>query len=200
MDEYLPETHNEPEDPTAALAIQAETLADYLYTRTSLSKVTPKKSLMLSPPGGIPAEAMQALVPALGTESAHPLLLDVCKIQGKKDAYFYDKSVMTRQYAELDALLEDKDILNTIATVTRNDCRLYPRPLPYSKLRNPPFRFSMDEILGAVARMKDDPRYADIGVVTASNGQSGLYSSAHLSKGYAQSLLEWLEVGDKENP
>lgn len=187
-------------EPVDELSAHADGLANYIYHQTSLWKVTPKKALLLSLPQAIPAETLKELLAPLGTEQAHPLLLDVAIVAGKKDTYYYDKSIMTRQYAELDALLSDKDILATIASVTREDCRLYPRPTQYAKLRNVPFRFTMDEIKGAAARMKDDPQYADIGVVTASNGQSGFYSTKYITKGYAESLLEWLEVGDKENP
>ncbi len=178
----------------------ARALADYLYKRTALSKVTSKKPLLVSPPFGIAKEDMAALLGTLGTEAAHPALANTAWVQGKKDFYYYDGSIMTKQYAALDALLEDKDILATIATVTRSDSKLYPRPTQFTKLMTMPFRFTKDEILGAVARMKNEEQYQDIGVVTASNGASALFSSEHISRGYAQALIERIEVEDPANP
>ncbi len=178
----------------------AKALADYFHKRTALSKVTSKKPLLLSPPFGIEKEAMTALLAGLGTDGAHPALKNVAWVQGKKDLYYYDGSIMTKHYAELDSLLEDKDILATIATVTRSDSKLYPRPTQYSKLMATPFRFSKDEILGAVARMGNEEQYGDIGVVTASNGASALFSEQFISRRYAQALIERIEVEDPENP
>lgn len=186
--------------PAEEMAQYAENLADYLYQRTAKSKVTGKKPILFAPPPGVPKQALEIILPTLGTDTAHPILTNVAVVTGKKDTYFYDQSIMTRQYAELDALLEDKDILATIAAVARKDSQLYPRPTQFSKLRKTPFGLSMDEILGAAARMKGDAQYEDIGVVTASNGESAFFSSKHITRGYAESLLEWIEVGEKENP
>ncbi len=108
--------------------------------------------------------------------------------------------MMTRHFAELQSLLEDKDILRTIATITRSDSQLYPRPTQFKKLMAYPFHFSMDEILGAQARMKLEEEYADIDVVTATNGGKGFYSSRHLSRRYAQALIQQVEVEERENP
>ena len=77
---------------------------------------------------------------------------------------------------------------------------LYPRPTQFSKMMNVPFRMTMEELLGAEARMKLDPDYQDIHVVTASNGKKGFYSSLHMSETYAQGLIEWIEVEEDENP
>ena len=100
----------------------------------------------------------------------------------------------------LDAMLEDKDILKTIATVTRSDCKLYPRPTEFSKLMGYPFRFSLDEVEGAAARMQLREEYGDIGVVQASNGAKAFYSSQFVKEGYARALLEGSEVEAHEWP
>lgn len=178
----------------------AQILYDYLHARTAESKVTGRKKLVLTPPNGLTKDALDALLPGIGTAEAAPVLANIQAVAGKKDTYLYDGEIMTKHYAELDALLEDKDILRTIATVTRSDSKLYPRPTQFSKLMNTPFRFSEDEILGAVARMKGEEEYQDIGMVTASNGKRALFSSQHLSERYARSLIEAIEVEAYENP
>ncbi len=187
-------------EETMDLNIPAQVLADHLYQRTVQSKVTGKKSLLSFPPEGIAKDEMTALLSAMASKTAPLALEQIDAVQGKKDLYYYHAGLMTRHYAELDALLNDKDILATIASVVRSDSKLYPRPTQFSKLMNVPFRFSQDEILGAVARMKQDEDYRDIGVVTATNGHSGLYSEKYLSKRYAQALLQGIEVEEAENP
>ena len=140
------------------------------------------------------------LLENVGSENAHPALVELAVVKGKKDTYVYWGPIMTQQYAKLDALLEDKDILATIASVVRSDSKLYPRPTPVEKLKGYPFKFSEDEILGAAARMNMEEKYADIGMISASNGTRALYSSRSLSKAYAEALYEASEVQDRENP
>ena len=57
-----------------------------------------------------------------------------------------------------------------------------------------------DELLGAAARMKFEPEYADIGVVTASNGAKGFYSTKFMSEVYAQALIVVIEVEEDLYP
>ena len=180
--------------------VMAATLASYLYDRTAESKVTGRKALLQLPSTPEDKALMATLLDEVGTDEVFPALIKLSVVRGKKDKYYYDSTIMTRQYAELDSLLQDKDILVTIATVTRSDSHLYPRPTQFSKLRNMPFYFTEDEILGAAARMKGEEGYADIKVATASNGNSAFYSTKHLSDRYAQSLLELIEVDEEKNP
>jgi len=191
---------NEHEATDNALDETAQRLARYLYDRTAASKVTARKPLLLSPPDGLDKEPVRALLDGVGTEEAHASMSRIAETEGKKDTYYYDADIMTKHYAEIDALLEDKDMLRTIATVTRSDSKLYPRPTQFSKLMDVPFRFSTDEILGVAARMTAEEEYQDIGVVTASNGKSGFFSERFMSRKYAQSLIQQIEVDDPENP
>lgn len=183
-----------------ALSEAAEILSRYLYDQTAASKVTPHKALLLKPLEGIDKEQMTLLLSGIEGEDVQAALVQIAKVLGKKDTYYYDKTIMTQQYAKIDALLMDKDILETIASVTRNDSRLYPRATPFDKLQGVPFRFSMDELLGAAARMQNEEKYADIGVVEASNGKRAFFSEKHLSRKYARALWEQMEVEDRENP
>ena len=189
-----------PETPAPPEESPAQRLAAAIWRTTADSHVTPLKRLKLSLPEGVTPEEAEELLTKAGTPEADPALEKIAFIRGKKDLYFYETTLMTAHFAELDSLIMDKDILRTIATVTRSDCRLYPRPTQFSKLRAYPFYYSEDEILGAAARMKDSEEYADIGVVTASNGGKGFYSSQVISKQYAQALIVFAEVGQRANP
>lgn len=192
--EEMTEAPAQAPDPAPAL------LAEMVYDRTAQNKVAGGKWLRHNKPDSISAEKLDELLSGVreGRETG-PLAALAC-IRGKKDSYYYDATIMTRQFASLDALIEDKDILATIASVTRSDCELYPRPTEFSKMTGYPFRYTLDEVEGAAARMALDERYADIGVVQASNGEKAFYSDRFIKKGYAQSLLEYSEVESKEWP
>ncbi|MCI9510466.1 MAG: hypothetical protein HFF10_12125 [Angelakisella sp.] len=178
----------------------AQKLAACILATTREAHVTPLKKLKLHLPEGVTPEEAEELLTKAGTPEADPALEKIAFIRGKKDLYFYETTLMTAHFAELDSLIMDKDILRTIATVTRSDCKLYPRPTQFSKLMGYPFYFSEDEIEGAAARMEKLEEYADIGVVTASNGGKGFYSTQFISRGYAQGLIESVEVEERENP
>ena len=178
----------------------AQVLYKYLRSRTEKSKTTPRKQLMMETIGELSKEEKSALLDSLGTEEAPVELADIAWVKGRKDTFYYDGTIMTRHYAELDAMIQEKDLLYTIATVTRSDCMLYPRPTQFSKLRDMPFWMSEDELLGAEARFQLDPEYADIGVVAASNGAKGFYSTKYMSEKYAQALIETIEVEEDLYP
>lgn len=178
----------------------AQVLYEHLRARTIAWKVMGKKELNMHLPEGLDKEVLSELLNAVGTEECPEELKAIAAVKGRKDTYYYEKTLMTPQYAEIDMLVQEKDILRTIASVTRSDCALYPRPTQFSKLMDVPFRMTMDELLGAAARMKFEPEYADIDVVTASNGAKGFYSTRSMSKNYAQGLIETIEVEEDLYP
>ena len=193
-------TEDSAQEKKPAEKTPAQKLADYIRQCSIDSHVAPLKKTRLQPPEGVTQEEVTALLASVGTAEADPALENISFVQGQKDLYYFDQQMMTRHFAEIDSMLEDKDILYTIATVARSDCKLYPRPTQFSKLRKYPFFFSEDEILGAVARMKSDDRYSDIDTVTASNGAMGIYSTQFMSKKYARALIEQVEVEEHQNP
>lgn len=178
----------------------AAALADLLYSRTAHNKVSSGKWIRQHAPQGVERALLDELLTAVDAGRGEGALERIAMTRGAKDRYYYDASIMTAEYARLDALLEDKDILKTIASVTRSDCKLYPRPTEFSKMMGYPFRFSLDEVEGAAARMQLHDEYQDIGVVQASNGAKAFYSSQHIKEGYARSLLEASEVEAREWP
>lgn len=178
----------------------AQVLYEHLRARTIKSQVTSKKSLLSRPPEGVSKEEMSALLAVLGGEETPAELVDIAVLKGRKDTYYYDGTIMTRHYAELDSMIQEKDLLHTIATVTRSDSSLYPRPTQFSKMQDTPFWMTEDELLGAAARFKFEPQYADIELVEASNGKKAFFSTKYMSRVYAQSLIEWIEVEEPMNP
>lgn len=195
VEEAAPEAEPAPPEETPGQKLAACVLA-----ATKEAHVLPLKKLKLHLPQGVTPEEAEELLAKAGAEDADPALEHIAFIRGKKDLYFYETTLMTAHFAELDSLLMDKDILRTIATVARSDCKLYPRPTQFSKLKAYPFYFTEDEIEGAAARMEKLEEYADIGVVTASNGGKGFYSTRFVSRAYAQGLIEMAEVTERANP
>ena len=180
--------------------INAMALYKVLRKNTEKSKTTGRKQLLFNLPEGLTREQTVTLLDGIGTENAAPELKDMIALKGRKDTWYYDGTIMTGRYAELDSMIQEKDILHTIATVTRSDSALYPKTTEFRKLQDMPFWFTEDELLGAAARFQLEPGYEDIKVLTASTGMKAFYSTKSLSEAYAKALLEWYEVGLSENP
>ncbi|NLW42999.1 MAG: hypothetical protein GXY89_07690 [Tissierellia bacterium] len=169
----------------------SEILINYIRRKNNLEEIVSMAELKLNPPEGLNKEKIDVLFQNSGDFIE---LENLEIIETKKDLYLYDSTLWTGQYAATAVLLKEKDILEAIAQRTRRDCKIYPRPLQISALKDIPYNYSEDEILGAIARMKLDNRYSDIGTVTASNGGVCLYSSEYMSEKYAQALCEEIEV------
>ena len=191
----LPAGESAERSPEQAAALM---LAQAIYDRTAQNLVAPLKWIKQLKPEGMDAEKLSELLSGVDQGQACEELKNAALIKGKKDSYYFDASIMTPEFARVQALIEDKDMLATIAEVARHDSSLYPRPAPFSKFSGYPVLFSVDEIEGAAARMQLSEAYRDIGVVEASNGAKAFYSSQSLSKNYARALFQDIEVDSRE--
>lgn len=124
---------------------------------------------------------------------------DIALIRDHGQTYLYSERHMTRQYAEAAARAECEDIRHIIAETVRADSATYPRPTSVESFTEPPFRVSPASLNAAVDGISDDPRYADIQAVLASDGSRFLFSSHHMDPLYAASLAEWIAVGSLTN-
>lgn len=168
--------------------------------KTEKSETVSRTQLLFQPPEGLEKEDVTALLDSLNGEERPEELKDITWVQGRKDVWYYDGTIMTAHFAELYSMIQEKDLLHTIASVARSDSHLYPLVTSFRKLMDVPFRMTEDELLGAEARFMLSPEYEDIRTVTASNGVKGFYSTKYLTWAYADSLHEWYEVGMDENP
>ncbi|MDI6871688.1 MAG: hypothetical protein QME79_10100 [Bacillota bacterium] len=114
--------------------------------------------------------------------------------------YLYSDRYMSRQYAEAAARSAAGDVLRAVAEAVRSDSATYPRPTPVASLAAPPFLLSAEEVLAAAEAMAKDERYQDVRLTTASDGTLFLYSALHLEPAYAESLAEWIAVGQFNSP
>ena len=173
-----------------------EIMLKYIKDSTRKEKLVAYSVVTLSPPEGVSRDRAREILKNI---RENEIFASVKALKGKKDIYYYDSELMTERFATIQALIEDKDILATIASAVRHDCKVYPRPLRMKALLDSPYFYSEDEILGALARMKMSEEYTDIDTVTASNGKLCIYSSLHMSKKYAQAICEQMEVEWKNN-
>ncbi len=170
---------------------EEELMAKHINEVTHSEKLVAYSVVTLSPPEGVSKERAREILKNIGNDDA---LASIKSIKGSKDIYYYDSDIMTDRFAEVQSLIQDKNILETIASAVRHDCKVYPRPLRMKVLLDSPYFYSEDEILGALARMKLSEDYSDIDTVSASNGKICIYSTLYMSKKYAKALCEEMEV------
>ncbi len=168
--------------------------------KTEKSETVSRSQLLFQPPEGLEKEDLTALLDSLNGEERPEELKDIAWVKGRKDVWYYDSTIMTAHFAELYSMIQEKDLLHTIASVARSDSKTYPCVTSFKKLMDTPFFMTEDELLGAEARFMLSPEYEDVRTVTASNGVKGFYSTKYLTWAYADSLHEWYEVGISENP
>jgi len=125
---------------------------------------------------------------------------DLKKMRGKRDTYFFSDQSMTEAYAAHLFRIEEKDLLRLIAETVRDESQTYPRPTDARVFLGAPFNVAEHDLADTLERLAASPEYNDIRTCTASNGALYLYSSKYLGEAYAESLAEWMEVGQKENP
>jgi hypothetical protein len=136
-------------------------------------------------------------------------MLEIARSQGFDDLdlireggrlYAYSELHMTRRYAESAARAGAEDLLRAIVETVRSDSETYPRPTPVATFSEKPFLFAADQLNSALIALATDSHYADIQLVSASDGSRFLFSSRHLDAAHAASIAEWLAVGRFNNP
>jgi hypothetical protein len=113
--------------------------------------------------------------------------------------HYYSSLSMTEPYARI---LNQKEIdrLRLIAEIVRQDSAVYLRPVPLDMFTQPPFGFTLQEVLSDLERMVTEDHCRDIVQTTTSASRVFLYSTLHIEPEYASMLAEWLDVGQFDNP
>jgi hypothetical protein len=176
-----------------ALLVDAIRLASKERRLTALSELASRFPL--------PEELAEAFPggPASALEQA-PDAKDLRMLTGASETWYFSDLSMTGTWATYLMRLEEKDTLRLIADTVREESRTYPRPTDLRFFNDPPFSLSDRELREALGMMELRPEFADIKRSRASNGALYLYSSLHLVEALAESLTEWIEVGQRENP
>lgn len=125
---------------------------------------------------------------------------DIYSIKGEKVIYLFSDKYISNNYAKMMILVEEKDLLKLVAETVRFDSKAYPRPTDSKLFSYNPFKLSEEEFNEALNQLKTKPQYSDIKETRASNNALYLYSDTFLSKPHADSLAEWIAVGQDQNP
>lgn len=112
-------------------------------------------------------------------------------LNGKERTYYFDSVSMTDNFAHWAFLGAEDDPVIAFSDCVREESRTYPRPMALSNFENDPLNLSAQEVESIFASIKDDPSYADIGRIVASNGDVYFYSQMYLDDRLAQSLAEY---------
>lgn len=165
----------------------AQELADYIRLRSSAAQVTSKSALE----GEIEdfSERMEALM-------QDDTCKDIAWTKGAKDLYYYSKDNMSDNYAMIAALVEEKNLAETIAQMVRFNCRTYPLPTPFSYFERHPYYATMPQIERAVDVLEREPAYEDIKVFANSDNVRYFYAEGIMSAKYARALAETEEFTD----
>lgn len=162
-------------------------LADFIRERSRGAQLTSKASLEQE------EENLKKLLDLLKNDET---CTDIKSIKGSKDTYFYSAEFMTRNYAMIAVLVEEKDVIKTIAKMVRWNCKVYPCATPLYYFKNSPYFLTDKQIEFALNKMKRMEEYSDICEVVTGNNVRYLYSSKIMSKKYAKALAEDAEYGE----
>lgn len=179
-----PETEGEPVE-----LAQHELLAGFIRERTQQAMITPRKFLEAD------EENLDELLAAMFADEG---CKDIFTVKGQQDEYYYSEEYMAHNYAKVAMLVEEKDMLRTIAEMVRFNCKAFPTPTPLYYFRNHPYSMTKVQVQQVVRLMKNHPDYADIQELTAKNGEPYLFSEPMMSRRYAQALADGAESREAE--
>src|SRR5690554_2790335 len=159
-------------------------LADYIRERSRGAKLTSLKSLLEE--DGEVEETLRVIESEEDTQ-------DITFKEGDLDHYYYSNRYMSDNYAMIAVLVEEKDLVKTIAEMVRWNCKTYPCPTPFYYFKNTPYCYKDEEIQLALENLKNDERYKDIEELVTGNNVRYFYSTLHMSQKYARALAESAE-------
>ena len=87
-----------------------------------------------------------------------------------------------------------------IADTVRDESRIYPRPTPAYIFLDSPFNMTESQLDGVLWQISQRNDMTDIKNTTVSNGALYLFSTQYLTVAHAETMAEWNEVGQAENP
>ena len=167
----------------------AQTLAEYIRTRSGAAQLTAKKDLEKE------EENLDELLRQLREDET---CKDIRSVMGRKDEYFYSDSNMANNYAMIMMLVIEKDVARTVAHMVRFNCVTYPSPTPLYYFMRSPYHMKKEELDAALKQIEADESCRDIQSTTAFNGVLYLYSLESMSAKYAKALADGAEAGEAD--
>jgi hypothetical protein len=150
-------------------------------------------------PGVLPtvADAAPVNLESLIAEAAED---DIKLMRGTKDTYYFSDNHITEAYALHLFRVAERDPARMVADTVRDESRIYPRPTPAYLFLQPPFNMTEAQLDGVLWQISQRNDMTDIRSTTVSNGALYLYSTEYLTVLHAETMAEWNEVGQAENP
>lgn len=181
-DVEMPEEMNDVPELT-----KAQHLAEYIRLRTKGIQLTSESQLNAE------VEDFARLREEWKTDES---CRDIACVEGNQDIYFYSSGHMSDNYAMIAALVEEKDLAQTIARMVRFNCRTYPVPTPYSYFERTPYSSTRAQIDRAVAVLERKEDCGDIKTIANNLGELFFFSTEHMSERYAKALANVDEYTD----
>lgn len=133
------------------------------------------------------ATVLPGLLPAL--LAARPDIAALQSVSGR--TLYHAPELLSRTYARI--LDRQGSPVLLMAEEIRANSRDYPRPVPVALFEQPPFGLGPEDIALALRTMAESPEHQDISSLTADGGETYLFSTRHLERGYALFLAQRAE-------
>ena len=121
---------------------------------------------------------------------------DIRVVKGAKDEFYYSEEAMTGNYAMIAALIDEQDLVATIAHMVRWNCKTYPAPTPLYYFMRHPYNYTKEQLEAALAQIQARPDMKDIKTHVTWNKVLYLYSEDIMSFKYARALAEDAETAE----
>lgn len=187
VEDIYEDAAEEPDEEEETPLTEVQKLAGYIRIRSASSCITSEKSLIEE------VENYEELIEELKTDETCG---DIKSVKGNKDIYFYSSQNMSDNYAMIASLVEEKDLVETLASMTRFNCKTYPVPTPLVYFERSPYLATPAQLDRALSVMSQNESYSDIKVFENSKKLKYLYSEELMSERYAKALAEDEEFTD----
>lgn len=172
----------EPEEQEPEIQAPAHwKLAEYIRIRSANAQVTGLILLKSE------VEELEELLEAMAADEA---CKDIATRQGAKDLYYYSTATMSDNYAMIDVLIQDDDLVSMMAQMVRFNAKTYPAATPFFYFQRPPYNRSKAEVEQAWAAMQTMEQYQDIQELTNNENTRFLYSTQYLTPRYAKAISD----------
>ena len=158
-----------------------------------------------------PASALYALTPESEKEKIAFLLsemrtearyVDIGEVTASAgDDYFHSDIYLSGNYAKILLRAMANDPCAAIAETVRDTSRIYPKPTNSLLFKHEAFGIDPGVLEDIIAETMRKPEFADIKkMVHPATGAAYLYSSKYVDEAQVWTMVDWIEVGEKNNP
>ena len=114
---------------------------------------------------------------------------------------FYSDIYLSDNYAKILLRAMANDPCATIAETVRDASRIFPKPTNVLLFEEGVFGIDPGKLESAIAETMRKPEFGDIKkMVHPSTGAAYLYSSQYMDEGQVWTMVDWFEVGERNNP